>query len=167
MINKRLESELNKQLNAELYSAYMYLSMSAYLSSINLSGFAHWMKIQFQEEQAHAMKLYQYIIDRGGAVELKDIKATKAIWKDIIAVFEVVQKHEAGVTKMINELVNIAIEEKDHATVTFMQWYVNEQVEEEASVADVLVQLRLIEGKGAGLFMLDREAKQRVFVPVV
>lgn len=167
MITKRLELELNKQLNAELYSAYMYLSMSAFLSSINLSGFAHWMKIQFEEEQAHAMKMYQFIIDRGGAVELKDIKSTKAVWKDIIHVFEIVQKHEAGVTTMINELVNIAIEEKDHATVTFMQWFVNEQVEEEASVMDLLTQLRLIEGKGAGLFMLDREAKQRVFVPLV
>lgn len=166
MINKRLEVELNKQLNAELYSAFMYLSMSAFLSHINLSGFAHWMRIQFEEEQAHALKFYQYIIDRGGAIAFEDIKSSKSEWGDIITVFAEVQKHEAEVTMGINNLMNIAMEEKDHATLTFLQWFVNEQVEEEASVADLLTQLRLIEGKGSGLFMLDREAKQRVFVPV-
>lgn len=166
MINKRLEVELNKQLNAELYSAFMYLSMSAHLSHINLSGFAHWMRIQFEEEQAHALKFYQYIIDRGGVITFEDIKSSKSDWGNIINVFAEVQKHEAEVTKGINSLMNIAMEERDHASLTFLQWFVNEQVEEEASVADLLTQLQLIEGKGSGLFILDREAKQRVFVPV-
>ena len=163
MISNRLETELNKQLNAELYSAYLYLSMSAYLARKNLSGFSHWMKLQFEEEQSHAMKFFQYILDRGGSVKLLDIKAPTKEWKNIIDVFENVVKHEASVTEMINNLVNIALEEKDHATVAMLQWYVSEQVEEEATVGDIYDQLKLIEGKGAGLFMLDREAKQRIF----
>jgi ferritin len=161
MISKRLEKELNKQLNAELYSAYLYLSMSAFLASKNLSGFSHWMKLQFEEEQQHAMKFFQYIIDRGGRVELEKISAPKKEWKDVLDVFDNVVKHEAKVTEMINNLVNIALEEKDHATVAMLQWYVSEQVEEEATVGDIYDQLSLIDGKGAGLFMLDREAKQR------
>jgi len=165
MISKRLEAELNKQLNAELFSAYLYLSMSAFLARRNLSGFSHWMKLQFEEEQSHAMKFFQYILDRGGNVELMDIKAPRKEWKGIVDMFENVVKHEAHVTEMINNLVNIALEEKDHATVAMLQWYVSEQVEEEATVGDIYDQLKLIEGKGAGLFMLDREAKQRVFTP--
>jgi ferritin len=166
MISKRLETELNKQLNAELYSAYLYLSMSAYLSLKNLSGFSHWMKIQFEEEQSHAMKLFQYILDRGGKVDLYVIEAPQKEWDGIIDVFQSIVNHEAKITNLINNLVDVALEEKDHATVSLMQWYVNEQVEEESSVNDIYDQLRLIEGKGAGLFMLDREARQRVFTPI-
>lgn len=157
--------ELNKQVSAELFSAYLYLSMSAYLASKNLSGFSNWMKVQFEEEQLHAMKLFQYILDRGGNVELTEMPKPQADWDGIIDVFENVVKHEASITQKINELVNVAIEEKDHATVAMLQWYVSEQVEEEATVKDLCDQLKLIEGKGAGLFMLDREAKTRVFNP--
>ncbi len=166
MINNKLELELNNQLNAELYSAYLYLSMSAFLSTKNLPGFSHWMKVQFEEEQAHAMKLFQYIMDRGGMVTLQEIKAPQAEWKGIIDVFENVVNHEAYITERINNLVDLALELKDHATVTLMQWYVNEQVEEEASVRDIFDQLKLIDGQGAGLFMLDREARQRTFTPI-
>jgi len=166
MLSKRLEEELNKQVNAELYSSYLYLSMSAYLASINLNGFSNWMKIQFEEEQAHAMKLFQYILDRGGMVNLLPINKPPSEWNDIIDVFEVTYTHEQEVTKLINDLVNVSMEEKDHATVNLLQWFVSEQVEEEATVSDILDQLKLIEGKGAGLFMLDRELKQRVFVPI-
>jgi len=166
MIKSRIEKELNKQLNAEYYSAYLYLSMSAYLSSVNLQGFSNWMKVQFEEEQAHAMKLYDYILDRGGRVILGQIEAPPYEWTDIINLFEDVFEHEQKVSHMINELVNISIEEKDHATVSMLQWFVTEQVEEEANVSDLLDQLKLIEGKGAGLFMLDREAKQRLFTPI-
>jgi ferritin len=166
MINKRVEEELNKQLNAELYSAYLYLSMSAYCADNNLAGFSHWMRKQFEEEQAHAMKFFQYILDRGGKVELKQINEPPREWKNIIDVFEHVLRHEQHVTSMINDLVNVAMEERDHATVNMLQWYVSEQVEEEATVSDLLDQLRLIEGKGPGLFMLDREAKTRVNSPV-
>ena len=165
MLNTRLEVELNKQLNAELYSAYLYLSMSAYLASKNLSGFSNWMKVQFEEEQFHALKLYNYIIDRGGKVTLTAIEAPKTEWNDILDVFEDVLAHEEKVTGLINELMNVAMEEKDHATVSILQWFVTEQVEEEATVSDLLDQLKLVEGKGSGLFLLDREAKQRVFTP--
>jgi len=165
MRNNRLETELNKQLNAELYSAYLYLSMSASLASKNLSGFSNWMKVQFEEEQFHALKLYNYIIDRGGKVTLTEIAAPKTEWNDIIDVFEDVLAHEKKVTGLINELVNIAMEEKDHATVNALQWFVTEQVEEEATVSDLLDQLKLVEGKGSGLFILDREAKLRVYTP--
>ena len=161
MIKKRVEEELNKQLNAELYSAYLYLSMSAYCADNNLAGFSHWMRLQFEEEQAHAMRFFQFILDRGGKVELKAINEPKHDWKNIIDVFENILRHEQHITSMINDLVNVAMEERDHATVNFLQWYVSEQVEEEATVSDLLDQLRLIEGKGPGLFMLDREAKTR------
>ncbi len=166
MLSKRLEEELNKQVNAELYSSYLYLSMSAYLASQNLNGFANWMKVQFEEEQAHAMKFFQYIIDRGGKVNLTDIAEPPAKWNNIIEIFEETFQHEQKVTGLINNLVNISTEERDHATVNMLQWFVSEQVEEEASVSDILQQLKLIDGKGAGLFMLDRELKQRVFVPI-
>ncbi|MEA3505632.1 MAG: ferritin [Bacteroidota bacterium] len=165
MLIKRIELELNKQLNAELYSAYLYLSMSAYLSTKNLSGFSNWMRVQFEEEQFHAMKIYQYIIDRGGKVELEIIEKPKTKFGEIINVFKEVYAHEEKITSLINNLVDVAMQEKDHATVNMLQWFVAEQVEEEANVSDILDQLQLTEGRGAGLFMLDRELKQRVFTP--
>lgn len=164
MLNQRLETELNKQFNAEMYSAYLYLSMSAYLESENLSGFANWMKIQYEEEQSHALKIYQYVLDRGGKMELEAIAKPETKWANVIQLFEEVLKHEESVTASINNIINIAYEEKDHASVAELQWFVTEQIEEEANVNDILVQLKMIEGKGAGLFMLDREMKQRVFV---
>jgi ferritin len=165
MLPKKMEKALNNQINAELYSAYLYLSMASFLNKINLSGFSNWMKVQFEEEQFHAMKFYDYVLERGGEVRLEAIKAPPHKWKSIIDVFEETKKHEEEVTKMINNLVDIAIKEKDHATVNFLQWFVEEQVEEEASVDELLSQLKLVEGNGSGLFMLDREAKQRIFTP--
>ncbi len=167
MISKKVEKELNKQINAELYSAYLYLSMSAYASSLNLNGFANWLRIQFQEEQAHALLLYDYLIERGGNIVLEQIEKPQTKWKNIIDIFNEVLKHEEKVTSLINNLASVAISEKDHATNSKLQWFINEQVEEEASVNDVLNQLKMIEGKGSGLFMLDRELKQRVFIPIV
>jgi len=164
MLAKIVEEELNKQLNAELYSAYLYLSMSAFLASKNMSGFANWMRIQFEEEQAHAIKIYDYIIDRGGRVILTQIESPKREWKDIIEVFEGVLAHEQKITGEINNLVNVAIGEKDHATVNMLQWFVSEQVEEEATASDILEQLKFVNGKGSGLFMIDRELKQRTFI---
>jgi len=165
MLNKKLELELNKQINAEFYSAYLYLSMSAYLSSKNLSGFSNWMKVQFEEEQFHAMKLYQYVLDRGGNIELNLIEKPKTEWKNIVDVFVDVLAHEEKVTSLINNLVDVAMKEKDHATVNMLQWFIAEQVEEEANASEILDQIKLIDGKGSGLFMLDREAKQRIFTP--
>jgi len=165
MLNKKIEKELNNQINAEFFSAYLYLSMSAYLASQNLNGFANWMLVQFQEEQFHAMKFYNYVIERGGKVTLKPIEGPKIEWKNIIEVFEATLEHEQKITKLINNLINLSILEKDHATASMLQWFVTEQVEEEANVDDILQQLKMLDGKGAGLFMLDREMKQRIFSP--
>jgi len=167
MLSKKLELELNKQVNAEFFSAYLYLSMSAFLASKNLSGFSNWMKVQFEEEQFHALKLYQYILDRGGKVELEKIEKPKTEWTNIVNVFEEVLAHEEKITSLINNLVDLAIQEKDHATVNMLQWFVEEQVEEEANASDLLGQLKLIQGKGSGLYMIDKELKQRVFTPPV
>jgi len=166
MLSKKMEAAINEQINAELYSAYLYLSMSAWFEGKNLKGFANWMYIQWQEETAHAMKFFNYVNERGGSVVLKAIDKPKASWKSIIEVYAETLKHEQHVTALINNLVNIAVSEKDHATNNFLQWYVAEQVEEEANATGILEELKLIEGKGPALLMIDREMKQRVFVPI-
>ena len=165
MLSKKMEKALNNQLNAEAYSSYLYLSMQAYFESINLPGCANWMKIQAQEENMHALKFFDYINERNGRVTLKAIDCPPAEWKGALDVFEQTLKHEQKVTGLINELVNLALEEKDHATNAFLQWYVNEQVEEEAGADAIGQQLKLIENNPAGLFMLDKELGQRVFTP--
>jgi len=164
MISKKIEKEINEQINAEFWSAYLYLSMSAYFVSRNLPGFANWMQIQYQEEISHALKFFNYLNERGGRVILTPIKEVKKEWKDEIEVFQETLKHEQHVTFLINNLVNLAIEEKDHASNNMLQWYVSEQVEEEANVDEILQQLVLLEGNKFGLLMLDRELKQRTFV---
>lgn len=166
MLTKKMEKELNCQINAEFYSAYLYLAMSAWFNEKNLKGFANWMYVQYQEENNHALLLYNYIIERSGSVKLDAIKTPNQSWKSIVDVFSETLKHEQNVTKLINNLTNVALSEKDHATVNFLQWFVNEQVEEEANVIDILEQLKLVEGNGSGVFMIDRELKQRVFAPV-
>ena len=165
MISKKMEKALNGQLNAELYSAYLYLSMAAYFESINLAGFANWMRVQNAEEQFHAMKFYDYIIGRGGRVTLSAIEAPPSDWDSPLAVFEATLTHEQKVTGLINNLVDLAIQEKDHATNTFLQWFVNEQVEEESSADKIVQQLKIIENTPGGMFMFDRELGQRVFTP--
>lgn len=164
MLNKRLEKELNKQINAEYWSAYLYLSMAAYFEDRNLSGFANWMKVQYQEEISHMMKIFDYVNDRGGRVLLQPIDKVKTDWKDEIEVFEETLEHEQKVTGLINNLVNISEEEKDHATNNMLQWFVAEQVEEEASADEILQQVKMMDGNKHGLLMLDRELKQRTFV---
>jgi len=165
MIGKKMGKALNEQVNAEMYSAYLYLSMESYFKSLNLNGFANWMRVQTQEEMFHAMKMYDYLIERGGRVLLKTIEGPKTEWKSPIDVFEAICEHEAKVTGLINNLMDLAIEEKDHAANTFFQWFVNEQVEEEASCDAIVKQLKLMENAPGGLFMLDRELAQRVFTP--
>jgi ferritin len=164
MLNKKIEEELNKQINAEIWSAYLYLSMSAYFEDKNLPGFANWMKVQYQEESTHAMKIFDYVNERGGRVLLQPIEGVKTEWQDTVEVFEETLKHEQYVTGLINNLVNIAIEEKDHATNNMLQWFVSEQVEEEAAADEILQQLKMLQGKKEGVFMLDRELKQRTFI---
>jgi ferritin len=163
MFTKKMESALNDQVNAELFSSYLYLSMSAWFIRKNLPGFAHWMYIQTQEEAAHAMLFFNYINERGGKAELKAIAQPEIEWDDPIKVFEAVLAHEQKVTGLIYNLVDIAIQEKDHATNNKLQWFVAEQVEEEANATEILEQLRIVEGKGQGLLLLDRELKARVF----
>lgn len=164
MLSNRIEKELNDQINAEFWSAYFYLSMAAYFENNNLPGFANWMKVQYQEEILHVMKFFNYVNDRGGRVLLKPIDAVKTEWKDEIEVFEDILKHEQKVTGLINNLVNIALGEKDHATHNILQWYVSEQVEEESNVDEILQQLKMMEGNKHGLLMLDRELKQRTLI---
>jgi len=165
MISRKMEEALNEQLNAELYSAYLYLSMEAYFESINLPGFANWMRAQTQEELTHAMKIYGFVNQRGGRVILQSIAQPPTEWESPLAVFEATYKHEQKVTGLINNLVNLAVEEKDHATNSFLQWFVKEQVEEEDNVSTVLVQLKLIKDSPQALYMMDKELGQRVFTP--
>jgi len=166
-MDEKMQEALNKQLNAELYSSYLYLSMSAYFQSVNLSGFANWMRVQAQEELAHAMKFYDYVNERGGRVVLPAVEAPPSEWDSPLAVFEHVYRHEQGVTGMINKLVDLAVEARDHATNNFLQWFVSEQVEEEASADEVVQKLKLVGDDPSGLFMIDRELAQRVFVAPV
>ena len=165
MIGKKVEAALNNQINAELYSAYLYLSMNSYFLSINLTGFANWMRIQALEEMTHADKFYRYVNERGGRVTLMPIDGPPGEWSSPLAVFEDVYRHEQKVTAMIHSLVDLAIEEKDHATSSMLHWFVDEQVEEEANAQSIVAQLKLIGKNTGGLFMLDRELGTRVFTP--
>jgi ferritin len=154
----------NQQTNAEFYSAYLYLQMAAWFEEHNLPGFANWMRVQRLEEQVHGMMFFDHLAERGGHVELKAIDAPPADWKSPLAIFEAAYEHEQKVTGMINDLVNSAAAEKDHASGIFLQWFVTEQVEEEASALAIVEKLKLV-GDGGGLFMLDRELAARVFNP--
>lgn len=165
MLSKKTEQAFNEQLNAELYSAYLYLSMATYFEAENLAGFANWMRVQTQEELFHVMKFYDYINERGGRVILREIAAPPSNWDSPLGVFEAVLAHEQKVTGLINNLADLAIEEKDHAAGTFLKWFVDEQVEEEKSASDIIGKLKLVKDSPQGLFMIDRELAQRVFTP--
>ena len=167
MISPKMEKALNDQINAEMFSAYLYLAMVAYFHEKNLSGFANWMTVQNQEETFHAMKFFRYVSERGGRVTLDAIEKPQFEWESPLAAMEAAQKHEAYITGRINDLVNIAIEEKDHATASFLRWFVDEQVEAEDSVNAVVQKLRLLGSDGGGLFMMDRDMATRVFTPPV
>ena len=167
MLKPIIEKAINKQINAEMWSGYLYLSMSSYFESIGLKGFANWMWIQAREEVTHAMRLYNHVIERGGRVILSAIDKVPTQWKSPLEIYEETYKHEQKVTGLINNLVNLAIKEKDHATVNMLQWFVDEQVEEEASADEIVQKLQLIEKNTSGLFMLDQELGQRMFTPPV
>lgn len=158
-----MEKALNDQVNAELYSSYLYLSMAAYFNEVNLTGFARWMEVQALEELTHAMKFYRFINERGGRVVLAAIKNPKTAWSSPLEAFEDAFKHEQMVTGLINDLVDLAIAEKDHASNHFLQWFVAEQVEEEASANEIVQKIKLMGEAQGGLFMLDRELGQRTF----
>jgi len=165
MMNEKMTAAINKQINWELYSSYLYFSMAAYFDSINLKGFSSWMRVQAMEEQAHVKKFYDFLTARGGRVILSEIKTPPYEWESPLAVFEEVLKHEQSVTSLINGLVDLSIELKDHASNSFLQWFVTEQVEEEASADDVLQSLKLNTDNPGGLFIVDKELAQRTFVP--
>lgn len=161
MLSEKLEAALNHQINEEFYSSYLYLSMAGWFEDKNLDGCAHWMQMQAEEEWQHGMKLFRYLVDRGGRVQLKEIKAPPIDWDSPQAAFEAALDHEKFMTRNINVLAELSMNEKDYATNNIMQWYIAEQVEEEASVDDILKKLDMMGNTGPGLFMMDRELKGR------
>jgi ferritin len=161
MINAKVQDAMNKQINAELYSAYLYLAMAAHLDDSNLLGMANWMKVQAQEELAHAMKFYKHIVDRGGRVTLTAIEMPPREWESILNVFESAHAHECHVSALIYGLVDLAQAEKDHAALPLLQWFVSEQVEEEANTNEIVQRLKLIGESKNGIFMLDRLLGER------
>lgn len=165
MISDKMNNAFNQQINAELYSSYLYLSMSAWFATKGLPGFATWMRAQAKEEDFHGQKMFDYVLERSGEVELLAIEKPPVAWDSPLAVIEAVADHEAKVTGLINDLVNIALDERDHASNIFLQWFVEEQVEEEASVGEVLDRMKLVGNDSAGMFAMDMEMGKREFVP--
>jgi len=161
MITQKMTDKLNKQLQKEFYSAYLYLGMSAWCSEIGFRGAANWFNIQFQEEQTHAMKIYRYLLDQSGHIELLSVKAVNTEYKSLLACFEKSLAHEQTMTKSFNDLCDTAAKEKDHASAIFFQWFVTEQVEEEATLSDIIARLKLV-GDGNGIFMIDNQLAERV-----
>ena len=164
MISEKIQDAFNEQINAEIYSSYLYLSMAAYFDSINLNGFSSWMRVQAQEELIHSMKFFDFINERGGIVVLKAIDGPPTRWESPLAAFQEAFRHEQKVTSLINNLVDLSLQERDHASNAFLQWFVTEQVEEEASADGVIQQLKLAGDQGGGLFMIDKEMAARTFV---
>ncbi|WP_299980434.1 ferritin [Desulfobacula sp.] len=165
MISQKLQDAINYQINRELFSEYYYLSMASYFNSTGLSGFENFFLIQVEEERFHAMKMYNFINERGGRVFLKAIEAPKTKFESALEVFELAYEHEKLVSKLINDLMDLAIKENDHAAKNHLNWFVDEQVEEEASMDTIVNKLKLIGSEGHGLLMLDNELAQRVFTP--
>jgi len=161
MFSKKIEKELNLQINKEFNAQYIYLAMSAYAETIGLNGIAHWFRLQSEEEYTHAMKIYEYINERGGKVILEEIKKPEQNFKSVKQLFELALEHEEFVTDSINKLVDLATKEKDHATISFLNWFVDEQVEEESSVNNILDKFQYIDENRSGLFLLDRELGNR------
>lgn len=161
MLSEKILNELNDQINAELHSAYLYLAMSAYFEDINLKGMAGWMKVQATEEIGHAMKFYGYVFDRNAKVELKLIEGPQTKWDSPLAAFEAALEHEQYITNRINQLVDLAAKDNDHASRSFLNWFVDEQVEEEANANDIVQRLKSVSDNKAGLFILDRELGAR------
>ncbi len=164
MLSEKMNNEINKQINAEMFSSYLYLSMSGWFESQGLSGFANWMRVQAKEETFHAEKLYDFVYERNGSVQLETIDKPESQWDSALHIFEEALKHEEMISGMINDLVDVAITEKDHASNNFLQWYVAEQVEEEASAGAVVDKLKLIGTDSTGLFALDLEMGKRTYV---
>jgi ferritin len=161
MLSNKIQDAFNKQVNAELFSSYLYLSMSAHFEAQNLKGMAQWMRLQAQEELQHALKFLDFINERGGRVLLTGLEGPKTEWGSPLEVFEETCEHEAKVTGLIHGLVDVAISDKDHAANTFLQWFVTEQVEEEATAQEIRDKLKLAGDNPVALFMIDQELGQR------
>lgn len=161
MLTKKVEAAMNDQLQKELQSAYVYLGMSAYCETESLPGFAAWLRRQFDEEQQHAFRFYNFIVDRGARVELKQLDAPPTKYSSPLAVFETALEHEKGVTKAINELYDLVAREKDFASQAWLDWFATEQVEEEKTVTQIVEDLRRVGGSGDGLFFLDKDLASR------
>lgn len=165
-LNKNVEKVLNDQINKEFWSAYLYLSMANYFEDLGFKGFANWMTVQFQEEQDHAFKIIDFINQRNGRVLLQPIEEVPVSWKGVLDTFEDTLAHEEAVTASINNCMSVALEEKDYAASNFLQWYVDEQVEEEANDTDIIDKLKIMKENGNGLYMLDKELAARTYVPL-
>lgn len=163
MLSKKMEEALNAQINAEMWSAYLYLSMSAWCSNAGKPGMANWYEVQFREEQDHARIFFNYILQRGGKVSLKPIEAVPTEWKSELDVFESTLTHEQHVTSLINNLFALTTAENDYATQSMLKWFIDEQVEEEENARNIIDSLRMLDGNGYGLFMLDKELAARVY----
>lgn len=161
MIGKAMQDAINEQINKELYSSYLYLSMAAYFEDKNLPGFSKWMHMQEGEEREHAMKLYEFLVDRGGRVALKAIAAPESDWKSALELFKQVASHEAAVTASIHSLYEVALKEKDYAAQVMLQWFISEQVEEEKNATEIVAQLELVEARGTAIMMLDHRLGKR------
>lgn len=164
MISNKMAKALNEQINKEMYSAYLYMSMSAHCTHLGMDGFANWFMVQYQEENMHAMKFYDYLNSQGAKVTLEAIEKPPVDFGTMLEMFEATLQHEQFVTKSINDLVDLAIKEKDHATKIFLQWFVTEQVEEEANDNAIIAKLKMVGESKNGLFMIDKELGTRVFV---
>jgi ferritin len=162
MLSAKLQDALNRQINAEFYSSYLYLSMAAYFEAADLKGMAHWMRIQAAEETAHALRIFDYINNRSGRVTLAPVDAPKIEWKSVVEVFEDSYKHEQKITGMINELFNLAATERDASTHDFLEWFAREQVEEESAAQLIVAQAKRVGDAGLGVYLLDQELGKRV-----
>jgi ferritin len=161
MISAKMQDAINSQIQHEFYSAYLYLSMAGYFEELNLTGFAKWLRVQFAEEQAHALKFYDYLFERGGKVELKAIDKPPASWESPLAAFTEVLAHEQKVTSLIYKLYEVALAEKDYAAQVLLQWYITEQVEEEKNATDVIERLKRIDAHDTAVLMLDHDMGKR------
>jgi ferritin len=161
MISKTMQDAINKQINKELFSSYLYLSMVAYFEDNDLPGVAHWLRLQSNEEIEHGMKFFNFLVERGGKVKLGALEEPKAEWKSSMNAFEEVLKHEQFITASINTLYDLALAEKDYPTQVLLQWFINEQVEEEANANEIISKLKMIENKGTAVLMLDKELGKR------
>ena len=164
MLSDKIQKLINAQIGAENYSANLYYSMAAYFDSLSLKGFSHWMRVQALEELTHAHRFFTYVAERGGRVQMKGIDAPPTEWKTPLACFEAVYEHEIKVTGLINKLMDAALSQSDHATVNFLQWFIAEQVEEEATADEAVHKLKLVDKTEGGLFLLDQEMNKRTFV---